>query len=298
MIDLSDLHFFRTVAKSASLSDAARHLGVSPPAVSQRLSALENRMGLALINRGPNGLGLTGEGAELLQKADPLLNQADALMKDLFEKREALSGPVRILAPFGYGRLNIAPLVGTFAKAHPDISPDLFLSDHPRRHMGDETWDIVVNVGRLPDLSATQTVLCRNKRLLCASPTYLASVGHPEHPSHLSSHRCGCIQEDAADVTHWRFSSDDGLECRVRFTPAFRSNDGEVVRAWALDGLGIVERSEWSVRDDIDRGRLLRVLPEWSLPDADVVAIVQPSHLRPKKVTALLNHLREGLSNT
>lgn len=295
---LDDLRFFQTLANAPSLAEAARQLAVSPPAVSQRLAALETRLGLPLINRGPNGLTLTSEGKHLRDKSGPLLHQADSLLDELRHKRNELGGPLRVIAPLGFGRLFIAPLLGNFARVNPEVAPELVLSDHPRGQMQLGDWDMVINVGRLPDLSLTQTVLRRNRRLLCAAPAYLENATEIMHPKELSQHQCGVVREDSADVTQWHLTNAQGTTHRTRITPAFSSNDGEVLRGWAKDGLGIIERSEWSIAEDLSQGLLFPVLPDWSLMDADVVAIVQPGDLRSRKVTALLEYLRKGLAKT
>ncbi len=296
MIDLTDIRFFQAIANAPSLAAAARQLGVSAPAVSQRLTALETRTGVTLVVRGTGSVVLTEEGNLLLRQGAPLLRQADDLLEDIAARQGQLVGPLRVVAPFGYGRLKIAPLLGSFAKDHPDVAPELVLSDHPRSLMGKEGWDVLVNVGRLPDLAATQVLLRRNKRILCAAPAYLERAGYPQIPQDLVNFRCGVVREDAADVSMWEFRSPSGEPTRVRISPAFTSNDGEVIRAWARQGLGIIERSAWSVSSDIACGDLHPVLPEWDLADADVIALLQPGFKRPRKVTAFLDHLKSQLT--
>lgn len=293
---LDDLRFFQTLANAPSLAEAARQLSVSPPAVSQRLSAMEARLGLTLVNRGPNGLTLTTEGQHLRDRSMPLLEQVDDLLDDLRLQRDAIGGPLRVIAPLGFGRLCIAPLLSAFAQRHRELTTELVLSDHPRGQMQAGHWDMVINIGRLPDLSLTQTVLRQNRRLLCAAPSYLEAAPAIAHPKDLSNHRCGVVREDSADVTRWQLTHLDGAKHQTRISPTFSSNDGEVLRHWAKDGLGIIERSEWSVADDLKHGFLRQVLPDWTLPNADVVAIVQPNALRGRKVTAWLDFLRAGLA--
>lgn len=295
MLDLADLRFFQAIAAAPSLAAAARALGVSAPAVSQRLAQIELRLGLRLVERGAGAPRLTAEGALLAARGAEILADAAALSEALAERRAEVSGPLRLIAPFGFGRLHVAPLLGAFALAHPGVTPELTLTEDPRGAARRDGWDLLIHVGRLPDLDRAQRRLARNRRLLVASPDYLARRGLPESPAALARHACGALREDAADVTLWQFTAPDGTEARVRVRPAFASNDGEVIRDWALAGLGIVERSEWSVAGDLAAGRLCPVLPGWQLPDADVVALLNPRAVRAARITACLEHLARHL---
>lgn len=293
MIDLADLRFIQAVSRAPSLAATARALDVTPPAVSQRLAQLEARLKLKLVERGTGALRLTAEGEMMAMRAEAILKGLVDLEGDLAERRGAMSGPLRIVAPFGFGRLHVAPLIGSFFLAHPEIGPTLTLTDDPRGAMRSESWDVLIHVGRLPDLDLVHRKLATNRRFLCASPDYLEKSGHPSTPADLSRHRCGVIRENQADVTLWMLAGPAKKHVSVRIQPAFASNDGEVIRGWALAGLGIVERSEWSIADDLRFGRLLRVLPDWSLPNADIVALLNPQSVRASRVEAFLNHMIE-----
>jgi DNA-binding transcriptional LysR family regulator len=118
------------------------------------------------------------------------------------------------------------------------------------------------------------------------------------HPDDLRRHVCGVIREDEKDVSLWRFTLAQSESPTVRIRPAFASNDGDVVTAWALAGLGIVERSEWAVADDLRTGRLIEVLPDWRLADADVVALLGPREGRAVRVDHFVDTLREALTPT
>ncbi len=291
MFDIVDLRTIRAVSAASSLAAAARSLDVTPPAVSQRLAHLESRLGLKLVDRGQGILRLTAEGELMAARAEAILKDLQNLEGDLAERRGAIAGPLRVVAPFGYGRLHVAPSIASFVIEHDEVVPTLFLTDDPRGAMRAGPWDLLIHVGRLPDLGVIQRKLASNRRLLCASPLYLERYGTPSSPDELRNHRCGVIREDQADVTLWNLTSDSGERQSVRIDPAFDSNDGEVVRGWAVDGLGIVERSGWSVEEDLKAGRLVEVLADWRLPDADVVALLNPRSVRASRTEAFLKHL-------
>lgn len=295
MFTSQDLHFFVTIAASPSLAAAGRVLDVSASAVSQRLQLLEDRVGLRLVERGVKGLRLTSQGEALALRAAEISADIKSLDEEIKEWRGLVSGPLKVIAPFGFGRVHVAPVMAQLQAEFPGIILNLSLREDPYGAVRTDNWDVIVHVGRLPDSSLTHRKLAPNHRLLCASPSYRDTVGLPSHPDELGQHLCGVIREDQADVTRWVFKK-SGHEAQVlRIHPRFASNDGEVVRAWALAGLGIVERSEWDVASDLQTGRLVHVLPGWQLQDADVVAILSPRTQRTARTERFIEILHKSL---
>lgn len=162
--------------------------------------------------------------------------------------------------------------------------------------MSDGVWDVLVHVGRLPHLRITQRKLAPNRRLLVASADYAERVGLPQSPEDVAGHRVGVVRENRADATLWPLTGPDGIEMNLRVQPVYACNDGEVLRAWALEGFGIVERSEWSISVDLRAGRLVRVLPDWSLPDADIVALLNPRAVRSLRIDKFVDRLALEIS--
>jgi DNA-binding transcriptional LysR family regulator len=158
-----------------------------------------------------------------------------------------IEGPLHVIAPFGFGRLRVAPVLARFGNDNPDLRPTLSLSADPVGAMNDGLWDVLIHVGRLPHLRITQRKLAPNRRLLVASSDYARRFGLPQRPEDVSAHRVGVVRENRADTTLWPLTGPAGVETSLRVQPVFGCNDGEVLRLWALDGYGIVERSEWSV---------------------------------------------------
>jgi len=294
MLSLEDLRFFGVIAAGRSLASAARSMDVTPPAVSQRLASLERRMGVRLVERQRGGVILTNEGEIVAARARFILEELDELHNQIAARRNEMFGPLRIGAPLGFGRTYVAPLVASFRVQHPGVSIDLVLND--RSPTGASTrFDLTVHIGELRDSTGIMATLASNDRLVCASPSYLEARGVPETPMQLSAHDCIALRENDEDATLWRFSQDNQpLSVRVR--PKLASNDGDVIRQWALDGLGIIVRSEWSVADDVRAGRLVRILENFPTPSADVVALLGPSHARVARTQSFLDHLRANLA--
>jgi DNA-binding transcriptional LysR family regulator len=298
MITTDDLIFISTIATEKSLAATARKLNVSPPSVSQRLSALEKKIGIRLVERaGRAGIMLTADCERLVARARPILAELDAVSDEIALAKGEVSGHMRIIAPFGFGREHVASAVSSFMQSYPKISIELTLSDQLSR-LPESPWDIIIHVGPLSDSSLVAVSLTPNERFLCASLTYIEKYGSPDHPDDLSKHLCLAIREDDEDVSHWTFVKDDDSETRIdaKISPYLSSNDGEVVRSWALAGLGIMQRSEWSVFEDIKTGRLVRVLPDFKMPSAPVVALVSNRDLRAARVQVFLDHLRSFLT--
>ncbi|MDA8747005.1 LysR substrate-binding domain-containing protein [Litoreibacter sp.] len=296
MLETSDLKFFISIASAPSLAAAARSLDVTPPAVSQRLALMEDRVGLRLVERGRRYLTLTAEGEALARKSDEILTRLAVLNENLVAQRGDVAGPLTIIAPFGFGRLRVAPAMNVLLREFPEISLNLVLSDDPYGSAAKDNWDIIIHIGQLKDSSLVQRKLASNQRFLVALPDYLARHGEPSGPEDLSGHSCGVIREDQADVTMWHMKDAEGEDHSIRIKPDFTSNDGEVVKSWALDGFGIVQRSEWNVVDELADGRLVKVLSDYTLPDANIVALLSPRTLRSARVDQALAKLTEVFS--
>lgn len=296
MLSSDDLRFFSVLAAQPSLAETARVLNVTPSSVSQRLQGIEGRLKLKLLNRQGRAISLTDEGQLLAERARLILAEMEELHDSLQDRKNALVGRLRILAPLGFGNEYVADLAAQFQARHPQVSVELVLSDSPNRH-NLEPWDIVIHIGALRDSSMVQTVLARNRRFLCAAPSYLARHGHPTHIADLGRHACISLQENAEDVTMWRLRAPGaGDEASIRIVPRLSSNDGRVVKQWALKGHGIMLRSEWDVTRELRSGALVRVLPDHALPDADIVALLGAAQRRRSARTMrFLDLLKETL---
>lgn len=291
MLDVSDLRFLTELSTAPSLAAAARSLNVTPPAVSQRLGQIEGRLHLRLVERGRGPLRLTAEGAYLIERSRVILGELEALADEMSARAGRIEGPLHVIAPFGLGRLRVAPVLSRFAVENPDLRPMLNLSEDPLGAMRTEPWDVLIHVGRLPDLRIMQRKLAPNRRFLVAAPAYIARHGVLLRPDDITDHRVGVVRENQADATLWPLTGPDGIESNLRVNPVYACNDGEVLRAWAIDGHGIVERSEWSNSQDLQIGRLIRVLPDWSLPNADIIALLNPRAVRAARIDAFVNRV-------
>ena len=292
MITSEDLSFFLALANGHSLSDTARKLDVTPSAVTQRLNGLERRLGIGLLDRSGRRMTLTNEGELLAEHARRICGDISVLTDALASRRENVAGHLRIVAPLGFGQRYVAPVIARFRRAHPEVRATLSLSVRPGS-LADHSWDVMVHIGELRDSTLVMHRLARNGRYLCASPDYLKRHGTPQHPDELRQHDCIALRENDEDVTRWRFLHRDGKLAALRIDPVLASNDGSVVRDWALAGMGILVRSEWDVADLLKQGRLIELLPDWRLPDADVLALVASRTERSARTQHFLKFLHD-----
>lgn len=278
MNDAFEIRFLLVIRESKSLLEASRKLGLTPSAVTQRLQQMEKKLGIRLVDRSARQLRFTDEGEVLCLRGAELILQFDALLEDLQERRSGFVGKLKINAPFGFGRQYVAPAVAAFQRLHPEVEIALTLSDQPMVEATDR-FDVVIHIGELRASNLVCHAIAPNRRFICASPTFIEQYGLPESPEQLAELPCIALRENNEDVTLWHFTRGRKTQS-VRIRPTLSCNDGSVIRQWGREGQGIILRSEWDVADALADGSLVRLLPAWKLPDADVVA---------------LTHQREGL---
>lgn len=291
MDGFSDLAFFALLSKEGSMRGAAQQLGVTGPAVSKRLAALEARLGARLMHRTTRRMSLTPEGERYLVEGARLLSELGSLERAIGGTAAAPQGLVRVNATFGFGRRHIAPALGVFARRFPEVEVQLQLSDRPA-NLIEDNFDVVIRLGDMPDSRWKARVLARNRRVLCASPRYLEEMGEPSTPQELTRHACLFIREGDEAFGTWHLRNGTQTET-VKVRGPLSANDGESATSWAMSGHGILMRSEWEVGPLLRSGHLQVVLPDWRLPPADVyVQFYGGAHL-PAKTKALVDHLVE-----
>lgn len=264
----SDMQFFVLVARHGSLAAAARAVDLTPPAATRRLAALESRLGVRLLNRTTRSLSLTSEGETYLQHATRILAEIREMEDAVSQGRATPRGLLRVNATLGFGRTAIAPLVSSFAQRYPEVEVQVEVTDRPI-DLVESGFDLAIRFGALPDKRLNARRIMSNRRFLCASPAYLERHGTPATLADLAGHRCIIHRQNDDAYGIWRFLHQDHTEV-VKVHGMLSSNDGDIVLGWALDGHGILIRSEWDLAKYLDSGRLRVVLPEFRLPDADL----------------------------
>ena len=292
----ADMQFFSTLMQCGSVTAAARDLQVTAPAVSKRLAQLEQRLGVPLLVRTTRRMNLTAEGEAYLEQARRILAEIDALERQLQGGKEAPRGLLRVNATLGFGRKHVAPLISSFVRSHPAVEVQLQLSVNPPALSAD-AFDLCVRFGEPPDARVIARLLAPNRRLLCASPGYLAREGTPRQPAELARHQTIAIRQGDEGYCDWRLRAGKRVET-IKVHGGLSTNDGEIAVEWALQGHGIVLRAEWDVARHLRAGRLQEVLPQWQAPPADIHAVYPVQHQHSARVRAFVEHLARHFERT
>ncbi|GGC63113.1 LysR family transcriptional regulator [Undibacterium terreum] len=291
MDSISDLDFFIRLVKQGSLAALARELGLTPPAISTRLSQLEKRLGVRLLNRTTRRLSVTHEGEIYLATGARLLDDLQELERTIASSRATPKGLLRVNATFGFGRRHIAPAIVEFARLYPQVEVQLELTDRAV-NLADKAFDIGIWFGTVPDSRMVARKIAANRRLLCASPAYLKTAGMPQTPHDLQTHQCIVLRESDAAYGTWHMLRSNKRET-VKVRGSLSTNDGETALLWALAGFGILTRSEWDARAHLQAGDLKLVLEDWTLPDADIFAVYPERMNLSAKVSAFIDFLTD-----
>ena len=292
----AELGFFSTLVSCGSLSAAARELGLSTAAVSKRLTQMEARLGLALAVRTTRRMSLTPEGETYLEHARRILAEIDDMERLLGTAKGTPQGLLRVNATLGFGRSHVAPVISRFVRKHPQVQVQLQLSVNPPA-LTDDAFDVCIRFGAPPDTRVIARRIAPNRRLLCASPAYLARHGEPKLPADLARHNCIGIRQGDEAYGLWRLTAQRGRGQRpeaIKTRGNLATNDGEIAVLWALDGHGILMRAEWDIARHLKSGRLVQVLPQYATPDADIYAVVPQRHQMSARVRAFVDYFAEA----
>jgi DNA-binding transcriptional LysR family regulator len=285
----SEMAFFSRLIRAGSFSAAARDLNVSTPAISKRLSQMETRLGVTLLNRSTRRMSLTAEGELYLLHARRILSDIDDMEQVVSQAMSAPKGLLRINATLGFGRSHIAPLISDFARQFPEVQVQLQLTVNPPA-LTEDAFDVCIRFGEPPDARVMARHLAANRRLLCAAPSYLALHGTPALPQDLMRHNCLGIRQGDEAYGVWRLTSGKRTET-VKVRGGLSTNDGEIAVNWALDGHGILMRAEWDIAKYLRSGRLVQVLAHWQTPPADIVAVYPQRLQSAARVLAFVDFL-------
>jgi DNA-binding transcriptional LysR family regulator len=293
-LQAADLGFFSSLAMAGSLSAAARELRITTAAVSKRLSQMETRLGVPLVNRTTRRMSLTVEGETVLRHARSILAEMADLEQQLGASRSTPSGLLRVNATLGFGRSHIGPLISRFVQQYPQVDAQLQLSADPPS-LTDDAFDVCIRFGPPPDTRVIARKIADNQRLLCASPAYIALHGEPKTPADLALHNFISIRQGGEaygviKIAKGRQGKAETVKTRGNLT----TNDGSIAVQWALDGHGVLLRAEWDIRHHLAQGQLRQLMPQFHTPDADIYAIYPAQHKSAARVRAFVDFVAEA----
>lgn len=293
MKSLQDLDIFVRTVDSGSLSATARALDLTPAAASAALKRLEAGLGVALFVRSTRSLRLTQEGELFLEHCRPALATLHDAKHLLASGRAAqFQGTLRVAAASDFGRNLLVPCLDEFQDQHPGIDLRLQLSDR-MANVYSEPVDAAFRYGRPRDSSlVTLPLVADHRRVLCASPSYVAEQGAPLTPAALGEHDCLCFLLGEEVNDRWSFWDSQGHVLQVRVRGRHVANDGDVVRRWAVQGRGIAYKSYFDVADDLAAGRLVPLCSNWTT-EVVPMYLVAPSR---RQLTPLVRALRDFMA--
>ncbi len=293
-MDISSLMvpFVRTVERG-SFSAAARELGLSPSAVSRQVAALEDHLGVRLLNRGSRRVTLTGEGRAFHERCVRIVAEIEDAEAQMAHLTGRVQGTLRVTATVAFAKARLLPLFPEFLKRYPDLSMHLEVTDRPV-DLAEEGVDVAIRfTEQIEDESLVAHRLMHNQRVVVASPAYLEQRGTPRAPGDLLEHNCLRVYS-VSSFNDWEFANEAGSEV-LEVGGNFEANSADAVYHAVLAGLGIGRLSLYLVRDDLAAGRLVHLLPEYTHEKADILAVFPHRRNLSPKVRAFVDFLDEQL---
>lgn len=291
---LDDLHVFCIAARKASFAAAATELGMSPAFVSKRIAMLERALGVTLFHRAARRVTVTEDGERVYASAQQIFDGVDHMGETVAGGRLDPQGSLRITTSFRLGRMHIGPILSLLAQRYPALDITLDAVDR-RVDLINENVDLDVRIAEVDEPHLVAHRLADSTRLLCAAPAYLERRGTPASITELSRHDCLVLRDRNQAFGVWRLIGPHGPE-KVKVMGRLSSNNAEIVRGWGNDGHGIVLQARWDVAEDLQAGRLQRVLPDCTQPAAIWAAsTVRLSHSA--KVRVCVRFLQEQLAS-
>ncbi|NIE82887.1 MULTISPECIES: LysR family transcriptional regulator [unclassified Burkholderia] len=291
----TELEIFVEVVRHGSFSAAARRLGLAPSVVADRVKGLEKRLGVPLLLRTTRRQALTEAGTAYFQEASRLLDEWQTLESRVVDSAASAHGILRVTAPTPLGRQWISPFIERFAGQYPEIGIHLTLDDRFADIVA-EGFDVAVRGGPVVDTPLIGRRLFETRRVVVASPAYLARHGRPGSPDELAAHRCLVFNSEPHRHADWRFGQGAAAR-KLRVTGALVANHSELPVSWALAGLGLAQKSWWEVAGHLDAGRLLTVLDAFEPEPVAFYAIHPVSRSRSRKVALFVDALAAALAD-
>lgn len=287
------LQAFVSVVEAGGFAPAGRRMGVATSSVARQVDALEASLGTQLLNRSTRSVTLTSAGEGYFEHATRLLADLESANLDVSEASGPPRGLLRAGLPVAFARLHVAPALSAFAQRYAGIRLDLTMTDNVV-DLVEQRLDLAIRLGGVDTPNLVARRLAPHRRLVCASPGYLATHGEPRSPAELADHNCLTFSY-AQGSSVWHFSGRPDETVRVGGT--LRANSSEVLREAAIGGMGLILMPSWLVGSDVEAGRLRVVLPDreaglGGAPGA-ISAVYLPNRRSSKKVRAFVDFLIE-----
>jgi len=294
MDKFEDLQAFVAVVEAGSFTAASERLDSAKSAVSRRISALEERLGVQLLRRTTRVLNLTETGQGFYEHASRILADLEEAEAAVQQEHAELRGKIRLALPLSFGVRHMCKPIAAFSKLHPKVEFDLNLNDR-RIDLIEEGADLALRIGRLQDSSLIARRLFDSRAVVCASPHYLSVHDEPETPADLRHHDC-LTYSNLANPDRWTSVDKNGESYTVEGNSVLAASSGDFLTNAAAHGMGITIQPTFIASESIRRGSLVPVLTDYDWPLSPAYAVYPPTRHLSYRVRALIDFLAERFS--
>ena len=291
-----DLQAFSAVVETGSFTAAAERLAANKSAISRRVSALEERLGVQLLRRTTRSLNLTDTGRSFYERSAQILADLEEAESAVLQEHGELRGRLRVALPLSFGVMHMGSHIDEFRKQHPGVRFDLDLSDR-RVDLLQEGIDVAIRIGQLQDSTAIARRLFKARMVVCASQVYLDKHGRPDSPADLANHDC-LTYSYLEEPDYWSWYDRRGQKQRVRVKVAMSANNGVILSNAAADDLGIVMQPTFITHQHVKSGALVPILTEYDWPGATAWAIYPPTRHLSYRVREFIDFMVRYLAAT
>jgi DNA-binding transcriptional LysR family regulator len=285
---LDSMEVYVLAVEKGSLSAAAAHGGMSATMAGNHIRALEQRLGTQLMHRTTRRQHLTAFGEDYYARCKEILRLVAETDVQAQTMQLAPAGQLRVSAPITFGTEALMPALPDYLARYPEVRIDLDLSDRAVDLMQDG-FEAAIRIGSLPpDSGLIAKPLAPYRLMICAAPAYLERRGTPALPSDLADHEC--LSFFPAAVAEWRLTRGEHV-CRVPVSGRLKVNNGQALRAAALNGLGIVLQPAILMEEDVRAGRLVQLLAAYELPSRPMHVVFLPDRYRSPKLRSFIDYV-------
>ncbi len=291
-METDDLVLFVRVAELRSLTAAGRDLRLTPAVVSARLIRLEKKLGMRLLNRTTRQVDLTPDGHSFLEHSLKILEAVDRAQSAIALNRDSPAGSLKVSAPVSFSRLHLAPAVARFTEAHPNLQLQLVASDRFDDFFHEQI-DLLIRVAELKDSNMVARRIATSRRVLCASPQYLAKAGEPKTPKDLAKHNCLLLRFPGSQQWRWTLVYPNGRPETLSLSGTMDSDNSDILTSWCLAGHGIAMKDMFEVAPYLKDGRLVEIMREYPPVSYPIMALYPHSQYLPPRVRLFIDFLAE-----
>lgn len=288
MGQLEDINVFIRVVEAGGISRAAEQLNLAKSAVSRRLSDLESRVGVRLLNRTTRTSSLTEAGRNYYENAKKIVSDIAELNALTMDSNTTLEGTINLAAPLSFGLTHLAPAIDAFVKQHPELIITINFSDR-QVDLIEEGMDLAFRIANLKDSSLIARKIAPINHLLCASPDYLNKHGIPKTPDDLNDHRL--LQYNLTDSSSWKLTDQQGMQHSINISAHIVANNGDFLKDMAIASHGIIMLPTFITWQAVAKGELIPILSDFSPPQLNAYAIYPQTRYLSRRTRLFIDFL-------